>query len=274
MSVMSRLAPDERAAPSPLGAIDPTAKLVVLVVVSGAMLFVLHPFVPTVLYLLYLLGLVGVAVGTRLPGRTLALAHLPFVAFATGLLVVNALSRPGDVLGRWGALRVTVEGLEVGSALAARTLLVGVLAIGFIASTGPVALMTSLHQNARLDARVTYALLAGYRMLQQMPQEWQTIRQAHAVRAPLRADGTLPRSPRFLAGVAFSLLVVSLRRGERLAQSLASRGLGLQPRTTWRPAPLRTRDGWFVVAALVVLALALLLGWSSGLLDGPGALAG
>lgn len=271
MSVPSRLAPDERSAPSPLGSIDPTAKLVVLLVVSSAMLFVLHPFVPTVLYLL---GLVGVAAGTRLPGRTLALAHLPFVTFAAGLLVVNALSRPGEVLGRWGVLRVTVEGLEVGSALAARTLLVGVLAIGFIASTGPVALMTSLHQNARLGARVTYALLAGYRMLQQMPQEWQTIRQAHAVRTPLRADGTLPHSPRFLAGVAFSLLVVSLRRGERLAQSLEARGLGLQPRTTWRPAPWRARDAWFVAAVLGVLVLTVLLGWSSDLLDGPGALAG
>lgn len=271
MTVTSSLAPDERAAPTPLGLIDPTVKLAVLVVVSAAMLFVLHPFVPTVLYLL---GLVAVAVGTRLPARTLALAHLPFVAFATGLLVVNALSRPGDVVARWGVLRVTVEGLEVGTALAARTLLIGVLAIGFIASTGPVSLMTSLHQNARLGARVTHALLAGYRMLQQMPQEWQTIWQAHAVRAPLRADGTLPRSPRFLAGVVFTLLVVSVRRGERLAQSLESRGLGLTPRTTWRPAPLRARDAWFAAAVLLVLVAVLLLGWSLDLLAGPGALSG
>ncbi|MGJ7441637.1 energy-coupling factor transporter transmembrane component T family protein [Aquipuribacter sp. MA13-6] len=271
MSATARLAPDERAAPSPLGRVDPTVKLGVLVVVSAAMLLVLHPFVPTVLYLL---GLVAVAAGTRLPARTLALAHLPFVAFATGLLLVNVLSRPGEVLWRWGVLRVTVEGVEVGSALAARTLLIGVLAIGFIASTGPVALMTSLHQNARLGARVTHALLAGYRMLQQMPQEWQTIRQAHAVRAPLRTDGRLPRSPRFLAGVVFTLLVVSVRRGERLAQSLESRGLGLQPRTTWRPAPLRARDAWFAGSVLVVMVAVLLLGWSLDLLDGPGALTG
>ncbi|WP_380168110.1 energy-coupling factor transporter transmembrane component T family protein [Jannaschia sp. R86511] len=271
MSVTAALAPDERAEPSPLGRLDPTVTLALLVVVSAVMLFVLHPFVPTVLYLL---GLLAVAAGTRLPARTLALAHLPFVAFATGLLVVNALSRPGEVLWRAGVLRVTVEGLEVGTALAARTLLVGVLAIGFVASTGPVALVTSLHRHARLDARVSHALLAGYRMLQQMPQEWQTIRQAHAVRAPLRADGTLPRSPRFLAGVVFTLLVVSVRRGERLAQSLESRGLGLRPRTTWRPARLHARDGWAAAAVLAALALVLLLGAHLDLLDGPGALTG
>lgn len=255
---------------SPLSRRNPTVKLGLLFVVSAAMLFVFDPFTPAALYLL---ALVGVLAFARVAPRTLALAHLPFVAFALGLFVVNVLSRPGEVLWQAGVLRVTVEGISVGSALAMRTLLIGILAIGFLASTDPVALMTSLHQNARLGARVTYALLAGYRMLQEMPREWQTIRHAHAVRTKLRSDGTLPRSPRHLAGVIFTLLVVSVRKGERMAQSLESRGLGLSPRSTWRPVSIEAADWALIAAVFAVLGGTLGVSSALGFLEGFGALA-
>ncbi|MCY1159183.1 MAG: cobalt transport protein, partial [Citricoccus sp.] len=193
----------------------------------------------------------------------LALLHLPFVAFGLGVLMVNALSRPGQVLWSAGPLRITVEGLSVGGSLALRTLVIGVLAIGFIVSTDGVRLMHSLHQQARLGPRITYAVLAGYRMLQEMPREWQTIRQAHAVRAPLHADGTLPRGVRSLARASFALLVISVRKGERMAQSLESRGLGLSPRTVWRPVRLSAAD-WLMAAGVLATLAAVLL--ASGML--------
>jgi energy-coupling factor transporter transmembrane protein EcfT len=181
------------------------------------------------------------------------------VAFALGVFLVNVLSRPGEVLLDAGPLRVTAEGVAVGAALALRTMLVGVLSIGFIASTDPVLLMTSLHHNARLSPRVTYAVLAGHRMLQEMPQEWETIRQAQAVRARIREDGTLPRDVRAMATAAFTLLVVSLRKGERMAQALESRGLGLSPRTTWRPVRVGGADA-VMVGVVIVAVSAVLLG--------------
>lgn len=260
-------------ADSPLARRNPTVKLALLLAISVVAVFLLDPVTPAVLYLL---ALVGVAATVRAPARTLALAHVPFVLFALGVLIVNTLARPGEVLWQGGPLRVTVEGLEIGGALAARTLLIGILAIGFLLSTDGVALMTSLHQNARLGPRITYAVLAGYRMLHEMPREWATIRAAHTVRAPLRPDATdgavAPRGPHHLAGVIFTLLVVSVRKGERMAQALESRGLGLTPRTTWRPVRVTAADwlmfaGVSAVVALVVSASAWL-----GHLEGPGAL--
>lgn len=256
---------------SPLARRNPTVKLALLTVVSVVALFVLDPLTPAVLYLL---ALAGVVVGTRAAPRTLLLAHGPFVAFAAGVLVVNARSRPGTVLWQAGPLRVTDDGLEIGAALAARTLLVGVLAVGFLLSTDGVALMTSLHQNARLGPRVTYAVLAGYRMLQEMPREWATLQHAHTVRAPLRDDGRPALGVRHHAGVVFSLLVVSLRKGERMAQALESRGLGLHPRTTWRPVTVDRRDAVLVVGVLGVLGAVLSTSAALGLLRGPGALTG
>jgi energy-coupling factor transporter transmembrane protein EcfT len=102
---------------------------------------------------------------------------------------------------------------------------------------------------------VTYAVLAGYRMLQDMPREWDTIRQAQAVRAPLRDDGSLPRDVRATGRAAFTLLVVFVRRGERIAQALESRGLGLVPRTTWRPVRIGRVDVLLAVGVLGVVGL-------------------
>ena len=256
---------------SPLARRNPAVKLGLVMVVCTVAVFVLDPVTPT---FLYLLALAGVAVSLRAPARTLALAHTPFVAFAAGLLVVNALSRPGAQMWHAGPLRITEQGLTVGAALAARTLLVGVLAIGFLLSTDGVALMTSLHHNLRLGPRVTYAILAGYRMLQEMPREWSTIRHAHAVRPVQDRSGRLSRDPRHLTAVVFTLLVISIRKGERMAQALESRGLGLHPRSTWRPTPLTTADA--VLTAIVLGTVALVLAVSAwfGTLEGPGALIG
>lgn len=267
----SAAVPTDRAADSPLARRNPTVKLALVFAVSTVMLFVFDPFTPTALYLLALLGVLHFA---RLRPRALAVAHLPFAAFAVGLFVVNVLSRPGHVVWEAGLLRVTAEGASVGAALAMRTLLIGILSIGFLASTPAVALMTSLHQNLRLSARVTYAVLAGYRMLQEMPREWETIRHAHAVRAPLRSDAMLPRSPRHLAGVVFTLLVVSVRKGERLAQSLESRGLGLSPRSTWRPVVIEPADWVLAAAVLTIVGAVLTVGAALGALEGLGALTG
>ena len=260
----------EGTASSPLGRRNPTVKLALLLVVSLAVMFVFDPLTPTVLYLV---ALVAVACSARMRLRSLLVAQLPFVAFALGVLAVNALTRPGTVLWQAGVLRVTEEGLSVGAALAARTLLTGVLAIGFLVSTDAVALMTSLRDNARLSARVTYALLAGYRMLQEMPREWSTIRDAHAVRAPHHEGSRPARGPRHLAGVAFTLLVVSVRKGERMAQALESRGLGLQPRTTWHPVRVCRADWFLLAAVLLVLGAVIAASAALGVLQGPGALA-
>lgn len=258
-------------ADGPLARRNPTVKLVLLGLVSLVAIFLLDPITPAVLYLC---GLIGVVASVRVAPRTLLLVQLPFLGFALGMLIVNMLSRPRTVLWQAGILRITEEGLSIGTALAARTLLIGVLAAGFLLSTDGVALMTSLHQNARLSARVTYAILAGYRMLQEMPREWTTIRQAQAVRADL-SDGTrLPRTPRHLARVVFTLLIVSIRKGERIAQALESRGLGLEPRTTWRQIPVTGADWALAAGVMTTVAMVVTSTATLGILEGPSALFG
>jgi len=255
----------------PLARRNPSVKLALLFAVSLALLFVFD--VPT-LAALYVVAVAAVLAARAVPVRTLALGHVPFLAFALGLFVANTLTRPGTVLWQVGLLRITQEGLVIGLALALRTLATGVLSIAFIVSTDPVALMTSAHQHLRLDVRVSSALLAGYRMLQTIGAEWQTIRAAHLVRAPIGRDG-MPRLG--LSGhiaAAGALLIGSLRRGERIARALEQRGLGLSPRTVWRPVALTARDALFAAGVLSALAAVLVASALTGSLTGPGALFG
>lgn len=254
---------------SPLSRRNPTVKLMVLFLMCVALLFVLDPVTPTVIYLLCLIGVVW---GGRLSLGAALRAQLPFLAFAVGVFSINVLSRPGTVIWQEGAARVTVEGITVGSALAVRTLVIGILAAGFILTTDSIALMTSLHQNARLGARPSYALMAGYRMLQQMPAQWGDIRAAQSVRAPLKNDRTVRSSPASFGRAAFALLVLSIRRGERIAQSLESRGLGLAPRSVWKPVRVEAADVVFAIAVLGVLGAVSATAGLLGVLSGPGAL--
>lgn len=261
---MSRLAASSATAQSPLARRNPTVKLGLLFVCSAATLFLLDPLT---LGVLYLLAVVGVAGSTRIRCGTMLVAQLPFAAFGLGLVVVNALSRPGEVLLPELPVRVTVEGLVVGLALALRTLVIGVLSVGFLVSTPPQRLMTSLTQHARLSPRVSFSMLAGYRLLHLLPQQWQTIRNAHLVRAPLDRRGEPVFGLRAFARSAFTLLVVSIRAGERIALALESRGLGGGPRTIWRPVPLDRRDALFVLA-VVAAVVAVVVGCGPALLGG------
>ncbi len=228
---------------------NPTVKLALLFVVSLGTLWIFDPVTPMVLYLL---ALFGVCLGARPRPRSLVLAHIPLVSFALGVFLVNALSRPGTPAVEGSPIRVTIEGLALGGAFAWRALLIGVLSFGFIVSTDAVALLTSLHQHARLNDRLSYALMAGYRMLQQLPGDWQVIRQAQSVRAPFRRNGRPRAGLPAYATAAFTLLVVAIRRGEQVARSLEARGLGAGPRSLWRPVALGWTDAAF--AGLVLAA--------------------
>ena len=254
---------------SPVGRRNPTVKLALLIVVSISLVFIVDPVTPAVMWALSVLAATTLA---RIPPRRLAMAQLPFVAFAFGVFTINVLSRPGEVLWQEGLLRITAEGLTIGAALAMRTLAIGVLSITFLLSTDSVALMTSLHQHARLGARASYAILAGYRLMEHLDRQWLLIRHAQSVRAPLQRNGRPAGGWRPFVSAAFALLVMAVRHGERLSQSLESRGLGLTPRTNWRPVPLTLGDAVFSVVVLGVLGAVITASARAGVLHGPGSL--
>src|SRR5665647_2067559 len=93
------------------------------------------------------------------------------------------------------------------------------------------------------------------------------------IRAPRRKVMTsVVNAARVLTRAAFTTLVMTLRRGERMSIALETRGLGAGPRTIFRPVPLDHRDGAFALVVLAAVGAVLLLAWRAGWLAGWGAL--
>lgn len=234
---------------------DPSVKIATLLVVSLATMFLWQPLP---ILGLYAVSLVAVTWTARLSWRVLLGGHLPFLAFGVGLVLVNAMSRPGTDLTPELPIRITAEGLSVGVALALRALVIGMLAIGFLATTPPRDLLVSLMERARLSPRYAHAILAGHRMLQGMPRTWESIRAAQAVRAPLGRKGRPRRGLGGFGRSAFALLVDAVRSSERIALALETRGLGNGPRTIWRPVHFGWRDALVPACALPAMGMAIL----------------
>ncbi len=239
----------------PLSRRDPTVLLGLLTALSVVSITLTDP---APLLVLYLLLSAGAMLGARFGPLALLRAQLPFAVFATGVLLVNMVSRPGHEPWPELPVRITEEGIVLGTALALRALVIGVGALTVARATDPRSTMVSLQRHARLPARYAYALLAGRRLLDDLPRRWETITRAHRVRLPLTSRGEAARlRPRHLLRCAFALLVDALRSAERLALALELRGLGDGPRTVWKPAALSSGDLLLTagVAAATVLVL-------------------
>ncbi|MFD4007119.1 ATP-binding cassette domain-containing protein [Brachybacterium paraconglomeratum] len=251
-----RTALDPPARPrAPLARRDPTVLLGLLTALSIVCITLTDP---APLLVLYALLAAGTMLGLRLGPLALARAQAPFVLFAAGVLMVNVLSRPGHEPWPDLPVRVTSEGIVLGAALALRALVIGLGAVAVVRASDPGRTMTSLRTHARLPARIALALLAGQRLLEDLPRRWATITRAHRLRRPPSADGTPGRlGPRAMARCAFALLVDAIRSSTRIAFALESRGLGTGERTQWRTAALTRADG--VLVGGVVLAVAAVL---------------
>ena len=253
-----RTALDPSARPrAPLARRDPTVLLGLLTALSIVCITLTDP---APLLVLYALLAAGTMLGLRLGPLALARAQAPFVLFAAGVLMVNVLSRPGHEPWPDLPVRVTSEGIVLGAALALRALVIGLGAVAVVRASDPGRTMTSLRTHARLPARIALALLAGQRLLEDLPRRWATITRAHRLRRPPSADGTPARlGPRAMARCAFALLVDAIRSSTRIAFALESRGLGTGERTQWRTAALTRTDGALVVGVVLAVAAVLVL---------------
>ena len=202
---------------------------------------------PVPLLALYLLLAAGTMLGLRIGPLAMARAQAPFVLFAAGVFMVNVLSRPGHEPWPELPVRVTSEGIVLGTALALRALTIGLGAVAVVRASDPGRTMTSLRHHARLPARIALALLAGQRLLEDLPRRWETITRAHRLRRPPSADGSPARlGPRAMLRCAFALLVDAIRSSARIAFALESRGLGTAEQQWHRAADPADPGSWCV----------------------------
>jgi cobalt/nickel transport system permease protein len=210
--------------------------------------------------------------GLALAFLWLALARLPVKKVVARLLVVNSfifflwfvlpLTYPGDAVWRLGPLTATRQGLLFTGLI---TLKSNAIIIGLIAliATVPVVTLGQAMHNLRLPDKLCHLLLFTYRYLYVFEQEFHRLVQAMKIR------GFQPRTNlhtyRSYAYLAAMLLVRSYDRADRVFQAMLCRGFH-GTFYSLRTFSWRRRDGIFVAASLLALAVLLYLEWQGSTL--------
>jgi energy-coupling factor transport system permease protein len=249
---------------SVLGRRDPVVKFALTLVVSLALVLVIDPVTPllflvTTLLAAALLGHVGLGAYARALG-VLAIVGLGFV-WSNAVLATVATDTPP--LAVWGPIRVTEAGLRFGIAIALRGLAIGALSLTFVFTTDPTRFAVSLVRNARLSPRIAYPLLAAYRFLPFLTDEYAQIHLAQRVRGGAQARGG--EALRARARELVPLFATAIRRATRIAVAMDARGFaGATARTYYRETPIGTADVVFAVATIALTLGLLFLSASAG----------
>lgn len=250
---MTFTAPD--IAPSPIARANPVTKLAVSVVIGVALLLsidVVSAAVALGLELL-LLPLSGVT------SRTFWLRTVPLwiAAPLAGTTTILYGRDSGAVLAEFAFVSVTQGSLELGAAIALRVMAIGLPSILLLATTDPTDLADGLAQLLRLPARFVLGGLAGFRLVGLLVEDWRTLALARRARGVADARGPIAGLRR-LFGQAFSLLVIAIRRGSRLATAMEAKGFGAESERSWaRESRLGARDAVLLGIGLCVGAAAI-----------------
>ena len=155
-------------------------------------------------------------------------------------------------------IHVTDGSIELAIATLLRVLAIGLPAVVLFATVDPTDLADGLAQVLRLPSRFVLGALGGLRLVGLFMEDWKALELARRARG-VADHGRLRR----FAGQSFTLLVLSIRRGSKLATAMEARGFGSSNRRSWAR---ESRFGWrevvliligmFVAAAAVTVSVA------------------
>jgi energy-coupling factor transport system permease protein len=177
--------------------------------------------------------------------RRLALRVLPILlaAVLAGAMIALYGRASGDVYFVFLFARVTAGSLALALATTLRILAIGLPALVLFLTVDPTDLADGLAQVLHLPARFVIGGLAALRLVSLFLDDWRALELARRARG-IADHGRLRR----FAGQAFALLVLSIRRGSKLATAMEARGFGTAKRTWAR----ESRFGWPEVLLLLV----------------------
>lgn len=182
---------------------------------------------------------------------------------AAGSFVSVALygKASGEVLANLGGFVVISQGsLYLAAATFLRVAAIAVPGVMLALGLDPTDLADGLVQILHLPSKFVYGGLAGLRMFTLLQDDWRMLGQARRSRG--LGDGNAIRR---VLSQAFNLLVVSIRRGTKLATAMEARGFGSDtPRSHARDSRLHAVDWVFYLICIAVPVIALGAAYCTG----------
>ncbi len=258
---------DSRARTSWMSRVNPVAKLVAAAIITVPLVLTLDVVSAAVALLLELLLMPLAGLGWReFWTRTWIVWAL---APLTGLTIALYGRSSGEIYIEWLFVQVSQGSLELALATTLSVLAIALPSVVLFASVDPTDLADGLGQVLGLPARFVLGALAGLRTVGLFLDDWRALELAR------RARGVADRGRlrRFL-GMAFALLVLSIRRGSKLATAMEARGFGAPGTRTWaRESRLRGADWGLMAVGSAIAVLATLAAIAAGTWNfilGPG----
>ena len=148
----------------------------------------------------------------------------------------------GTVYVEWFILRISDGSLALALATFLRVLAIALPSVVLFITVDPTDLADGMAQVLKLPARFVLGALAGLRMIGLFLDDWRALELAR------RARGVADRGRiRRFFGMAFALLVLSIRRGAKLATAMEARGFGEPGRRTWARESRFGADEWMLL---------------------------
>lgn len=155
---------------------------------------------------------------------------------------------------------VSEGSLTLAIATALRVLAIGLPSVVLFLTVDPTDLADGLAQVLRLPSRFVLGALAGLRLVGLFIEDWHSLELARRARG-VGDSGRIRR----LGGQAFALLVLSIRRGSKLATAMEARGFGGRARRTWaRESRFRRADALLILIGVIIAAASIVTSVATG----------
>jgi energy-coupling factor transport system permease protein len=166
----------------------------------------------------------------------------------------------GQTYFTWWLVDISDGSITLAIATALRILAIALPAVVLFVTIDPTDLADGLAQVVRLPSKFVLGSLAAMRLIGLFMDDWRSLQLAR------RARGVAERGRiRRFAGQAFALLVLSLRRGSKLATAMEARGFGAVTTRTWaRESHFGWREWLLIAIGVVVAATAIMVSVSTG----------
>lgn len=239
---------DSRAREGRFARINPVAKL-------GASAFIAIPLILT-------LDIVSAVVALLLECLLLPFAGIGWREFwvrtlpvwiaapLTAVTIALYGEASGTVYAEWFVVRISEGSVTLALATFFRVLAIALPSVVLFVTVDPTDLADGLAQVLRLPARFVLGALAGLRMVGLFLDDWRALELAR------RARGVADRGRvRRFVGMAFALLVLSIRRGSKLATAMEARGFGAPGRRIWARESRFGMPEWLLMLGGLAIAL-------------------
>ncbi len=213
---------------------NPIAKLAAAILITIVLVLSLDWVSATVALALEAVLLPFVGVGWR----RFWLRTIPiWIAAPVAAITIALYGRPsGHSYFHWLLVDVTTGSLTSAIATGLRVLAIALPAVVLFITVDATELADGLAQVLHLPSRFVLGSLAAFRLIGLFLDDWRSLELARRA----RGVGDRNRVVRF-GGQLFALLVISIRRGTKLATAMEARGFGTSDSRTWAR---ESRFGW------------------------------